>query len=559
MRIPKVNCRSFIVALSIFAAPFLPAQSVPGPPANVTFDVTLPPDTPDTDTIYVAGDFQGWDPGASPLTRNGLHATGTFTISQLTIEYKFTRGSWDKGEKAADCSEISNRQANVQDGETLSDTVGGWADICGTGGASPIDSRAQKIDINSTSLGVPKSFYVYLPPGYDAQSNHRFPVVYLFRGHESEWVNKNQDSTRGGRDVIDVYEDLLTAGQVGPMIFVFPGISSDDDSVSGMLTNFLAPQLTTAPGIGTGAFHDYFVNEIIPYIDNHYRTIAGRDGRGVDGFSLGGFMSAKIAAQHPELFSTAGMFDGTHFYANVDCSQVDTVRDTTFSNAMFDPVFGNPRDASYAALNNGPTLVCNATPEAMQSIHWFVQYGAVTSEPNDANYFRGDHLMQKLQEKGVTNEISPAVLAGGHHWATADEHMRQTLPLHWSALGQATYPKPDLVITNLAVSPKTKRKPVSLTAKIANIGADAASGVTVRFYDNQIGLGDFTAPINVPAGSSASVTMPWPDKPEKGQHLIGALVDLNNTVEEENEQNNWARRTVTFKGGKVSNGALQHP
>jgi subtilase family serine protease len=53
--------------------------------------------------------------------------------------------------------------------------------------------------------------------------------------------------------------------------------------------------------------------------------------------------------------------------------------------------------------------------------------------------------------------------------------------------------------------------------------------------------------------------MPWPDKPEKGQHLIGALVDLNNTVEEENEQNNWARRTVTFKGGKVSNGALQHP
>ena len=76
----------------------------------------------------------------------------------------------------------------------------------------------------------------------------------------------------------------------------------------------------------------------------------------------------------------------------------------------------------------------------MQSMHWFVQYGPLSSEPNNSNYFRGDHLMQKLTAQGVTNEISP-VLDGGHNWATADEHMRQTLPLHWAALGPATvYP-----------------------------------------------------------------------------------------------------------------------
>ena len=48
--------------------------------------------------------------------------------------------------------------------------------------------------------------------------------------------------------------------------------------------------------------------------------------------------------------------------------------------------------------------------------------------------------MQKLTAQGVTNEIA-AVLEGGHNWATADEHMRQTLPLHWTALNPATaYP-----------------------------------------------------------------------------------------------------------------------
>jgi hypothetical protein len=150
-------------------------------------------------------------------------------------------------------------------------------------------------------------------------------------------------------------------------------------------------------------------------------------------------MSAKIAAQHPELFSTAGAFDGTHFYANVDCSQVDAVRDanTFTTNSMFDPVFGQPRDTFFAARNNGPNLVCNSTPAAMQSIRWFIQYGPLSGEPASSNFFRGEHLMEKLTAKGVVNGV-PNVLEGGHNWRTADAHMRLTLPLHWQVLGPAS-------------------------------------------------------------------------------------------------------------------------
>lgn len=434
MRALKLLFRSLLfLATPLLWAPGLSAQVL----VEVTFDVTLPESTPLGDTIYVAGNFQGWDPSATPLTRDSAtHAHGTITTTQgNALEFKFTRGAWERVEKAADCSEVANRTATATGNMTLPVTVANWSDIC----VPFFDARTQKVRLDTTTLGVAKEFYIYTPPGYALSPGRRYPTLYLFRGHEKEWINKNEDPSRGGRNVLDVYEDLLNAGNVGPMILVFPGISSENNAVSGMVTNFKSPLLTSAPGIGNGKFEDYLLTDVIGYVDANYRTVASKAGRGVDGFSLGGFMSVKIASQHPELFRTVGAFDGTHFFSRATCAQIDPV-DQTFLNEMFDPVFGNPRDYAYGALNNGPSLVCNSTPATLQSMRWFIQYGPATSEPNDANYLRGDHLVQKLTEKGVSNEIT-AVVSGGHNWATADEHMRQTLPLHWSVLGPATvYP-----------------------------------------------------------------------------------------------------------------------
>lgn len=211
-------------------------------------------------------------------------------------------------------------------------------------------------------------------------------------------------------------------------------------------------------------------------------------------------MSAKIAAQHPELFKTVGLFDGTHFYSRVSCDMVD-IADQTFLNSMFDPVFGSPRDTAFAALNNGPSLVCASTPELMQSMHWFVQYGPLSSEPNNANYLRGDHLMQKLTAQGVTNEIT-AVLDGGHNWATADEHMRQTLPLHWNVLNPATaYP------LRLDSITKDQSGPIFVTG----------SGVPLQAYNVETTatlLSGFTATATISGDSAGTLT--FQDQNESG-------------------------------------------
>jgi hypothetical protein len=108
-------------------------------------------------------------------------------------------------------------------------------------GAPPpgIDPRVQRITLWSAALGVRKSLYVALPPAYDARDG-RYPVLYLLRGHEREWVNPAEDGSRRGT-ALDVYRALLTAGHAGSMILVFPGLTSDDGRVHGMATDFLAP------------------------------------------------------------------------------------------------------------------------------------------------------------------------------------------------------------------------------------------------------------------------------------------------------------------------------
>ena len=294
-----------------------------------------------------------------------------------------------------------------------------------------IDPRVQRVTLWSAALGVRKNLYVALPPAYDARDG-RYPVLYLLRGHEREWVNPTEDGSRRGT-AVDVYRALLAAGAAGSMILVFPGLTSDDGRVHGLATDFLAPRLAPkAAGVGSGRFETYMVREIIPLIDALYRTMPDRAHRGLDGFSLGGFMSVKLAAKYPDLFTTAGAYDGTFLYASADGARVK--EDRVFAARFLDPVFGLPRDQAYAAANNGANLIVNSTQERVRSVRWFIQYGRAEIEPMGSNYNRGAYLRDLLTMKGVMHTIPVVIPDGAHNWATADRHLAATLPLHWATL-----------------------------------------------------------------------------------------------------------------------------
>jgi hypothetical protein len=101
----------------------------------VTFTVSVPPDTPAGDTVYIAGDFQGWDPGGTPMEQVDA-STWSITLPFTEGEppqYKYTRGTWEAVEKDAACGELANRTITVAFGEggtaDVADTVAKWRDV----------------------------------------------------------------------------------------------------------------------------------------------------------------------------------------------------------------------------------------------------------------------------------------------------------------------------------------------------------------------------------------------------------------------------------------------
>ena len=105
----------------------------------VTFTVSVPATTPADGTVYIAGDFQGWDPAATPMER--VDATTwsiTLPFAEGTpLQYKYVRQTWDAVEKDDGCGEIPNRELTVQFGTeatmAVEDTVAKWRDVdaCG--------------------------------------------------------------------------------------------------------------------------------------------------------------------------------------------------------------------------------------------------------------------------------------------------------------------------------------------------------------------------------------------------------------------------------------------
>lgn len=127
-----------------------------------------------------------------------------------------------------------------------------------------------------------QKFRVYLPPCYDENRQERYPVLYLLHGQtytDDQWIRL------GAARVLD---ELIHSGEVQPFLIVFP-----DDRYWNLQA-------------GAG-FGDRLVNDVIPYIDNTYRTIADRNHRAIGGLSRGAGWSLELGLSRWELFGTIGL------------------------------------------------------------------------------------------------------------------------------------------------------------------------------------------------------------------------------------------------------------
>jgi enterochelin esterase-like enzyme len=159
--------------------------------------------------------------------------------------------------------------------------------------AAEAQGTVEKIKVHGKSLegnlegdSPDRDVFIYLPPSYAKEPNRRYPVVYFLHGY-------GVDAERYWKlmTVPEAADQSIASGATREMILVHPDAFTVYDG--SMYSNSLT----------TGDWEDYVAQDLVNYIDSHYRTVADRNSRGLAGHSMGGYGTVRIGMKHPEVFS----------------------------------------------------------------------------------------------------------------------------------------------------------------------------------------------------------------------------------------------------------------
>ncbi|MCU7552285.1 alpha/beta hydrolase-fold protein [Chitinophagaceae bacterium LB-8] len=155
--------------------------------------------------------------------------------------------------------------------------------------------HVQQIFFPSKSTNTSRRAFVYTPPGYEKGKSKRYPVLYLQHGwgeDETAWTNQGHANL--------IMDNLIAEGKIKPFIIVMTyGMTNDIRPGGGGLRNFdIKP------------FQTVLLDELIPYVDAYFRTIADQSHRAMAGLSMGGFETHTITLARPDLFSYYGLLSG---------------------------------------------------------------------------------------------------------------------------------------------------------------------------------------------------------------------------------------------------------
>lgn len=156
--------------------------------------------------------------------------------------------------------------------------------------------HGKHLEHNREGDSADREVSIYLPDGYSSSGALRYPVLYLLHGSpltDQYWTGPKSGRTGiAAANLPAAMDRAVASGAVQPMIVVMPNAFSKH---GGSMYSGLAP---------AAAWVDFVVHDLVEYIDGHYRTIAGRDARGLAGHSMGAYGAVKIATLHSETFSS---------------------------------------------------------------------------------------------------------------------------------------------------------------------------------------------------------------------------------------------------------------
>ncbi len=310
-------------------------------------------------------------------------------------------------------------------------------------GAKPV--TVDRIKVHGKALegnlegdAADRDVLVFLPPGYQKEKNRRYPVVYALHGYSidaEQWSHEihvpqtiEGAFAQGARDMIVVLPDSKTLHN-GSMY---------------------------ASSVTTGDFEKFISQELVPYIDAHYRTLPNRASRGLVGHSMGGYGASRIGMKHPDVFgslyimSPCCMSPQTAALANKDvAAKVEAVKSPAESASLpFIPRVYLAMAAAFSPDPKNPPLyfdlpVKNGEPQPEIAAKWaanaplaFIdqyignlrQYHAIAIDVGDQDGLRFDtiKLHNILDNYSIANSFE--IYHGTHTSAVADRFQNHVMP-----------------------------------------------------------------------------------------------------------------------------------
>jgi len=172
------------------------------------------------------------------------------------------------------------------------------------GAVEHIKVHGKSLDGNLEGDSPDRDVTVYLPPSYRTEHARRYPVIYLLHGGggtDRSWTGRQANVPQSA-------DKLVAARQLREMIIVMPNAFT------------LHGGSMYSSSVTTGDWESYIAQDLVPYIDGHYRTIADRASRGLAGASMGGYGALRTAMKRAEVFSSLYILSACCLTADINPS-----------------------------------------------------------------------------------------------------------------------------------------------------------------------------------------------------------------------------------------------
>lgn len=262
--------------------------------------------------------------------------------------------------------------------------------------AAQTSTIRESLPIESSALGKTVEYNIYLPAGYET-SNRSYPVLYLLHGYTDDEIGWTQFGE------VQQITDLASASlAVTDMIIVMP-----DAGVSWYINSH----------DGDVNYEDFFTQELIPHVDETYRTRATKEFRAVAGLSMGGYGTLIMATKHSDLFTAAAPLSAAVFLDE----EITEMPQENWDNALGTPfgegLEGEDRLTDHYRENSIIDIMANEDPEILNTVDYYIDCG------DDDFLIRGN---MELYSTMLQNEINAEfrVRDGAHTW----NYWRTALP-----------------------------------------------------------------------------------------------------------------------------------